>query len=387
VFGAKRQYQLLYFVFFASSNGFAVFRNAYFEELGLTGGQMGLLGAVLVVGGMIAQPLWGGLADRFAASKPVLLLAAGVASVVVLAFPLAGRVPDPFLLLVLATALLSVVRSPITPIANAMILSKGLEYGQIRAFGSIAFGLGSLVIGWLLSRFATEIVFYIYAVGMVVLVGIVRGLPDTEADLTPDLRREAVGLVTDRRFLLLLAVAMLLGGVSSAGSAYFSVYVRAIGAGDGLTGTAWMIKTVGEAVIFLSMARIGLTNRTQLTLGATLYVGTYLVYAAVATEAAILAVQVVLGVGLALYYLAIVNFAHRFAPEGLTSTGQAVLSALGLGTGRALGQLGAGAAMDLVGVQSMYYILAAGAAAALLLSLAFHGPTLRRFGRLSGVGQ
>ncbi|PSP95984.1 MFS transporter [Halobacteriales archaeon QS_4_62_28] len=387
MFGAKRQYQLLYFVFFASSNGFAVFRNAYFEELGLTGGQMGLLGAVLVVGGMIAQPLWGGLADRFAASKPILLLAAGVASVVVLAFPLAGRVPDPFLLLVLATALLSVVRSPITPIANAMILSKGLDYGQVRAFGSIAFGLGSLVIGWLLSRFATEIVFYVYAVGMVVLVGIVRGLPDTDTDLTPDLRREAVDLLTNRRFLLLLAVAMLLGGVSSAGSAYFSVYVRAIGAGDGLTGTAWMIKTVGEAVIFLSMAKIGLTNRTQLTLGATLYVGTYLVYAAVATEAAILAVQVVLGVGLALYYLAIVNFAHRFAPEGLTSTGQAVLSALGLGTGRALGQLGAGTVMDMVGVQSMYYILSAGAAAALLLSLAFHGPTLRRFDVLANAGQ
>ena len=91
--------------------------------------------------------------------------------------------------------------------------------------------------------------------------------------------------------------------------------------------------------------------------------------------------------GLALYYLAIVNFARRFAPEELTSTGQAVLSALGLGTGRALGQLGAGTVMDLVGVQSMYYVLAAGGAAALVLSLAFHGPTLRRFGVLANASQ
>jgi len=385
--GDKRQYQLLYFVFFASSNGFLVFRNAYFEELGLSGSQMGLLGAVLVVGGMVAQPIWGGLADRFAASKPVLLIAAGVSSVVILAYPLAGTVPDPFLLLVLATALLSTVRSPIVPITNAMILSKGLDYGQVRAFGSIAFGLGSLVIGWLLSQYATEIVFYIYAVGMVVLVLIVRGVPDAEADLTPDLKTEALKLVTNKRFLLLLSVTVLLAGASASGSAYFAVYIRAIGASDGLTGTAWMLKTVGEAVIFLSMARIGLTNRTQLTLGAALYVGVYLVYAAVATTAAILAVQFVLGVGLALYNIAIVEFADRFAPEDLTSTGQAVLSAFGIGTGRALGELGAGGVMDAIGVQSMYYVLAVVALAALLLSLVFHGPTLRRLGTAAGVGQ
>ncbi|ACV47706.1 MULTISPECIES: MFS transporter [Halomicrobium] len=385
--GDKRGYQLLYFVFFASSNGFVVFRNAYFEELGLTGGQMGLLGALLVVGGMIAQPIWGGVADRFAASKPVLLIAAGVSSVAVLAFPLAGRVPDPFLLLVLATALLSTVRSPIVPITNAMILSRGVDYGQVRAFGSIAFGLGSLVIGWLLSRFATEIVFYIYAVGMVVLILIVRSVPDADADLTPDLRREAVKLLRNRRFLLLLGVAVLLGGASSSGSAYFSVYVRAIGAPDSLTGTAWMVKTVGEAVIFLSMAKIGLANRTQLSLGAALFAGCYLVYAAVGTATAIMAVQLVLGVGLALYNLAVVEFAHRFSPDELTSTGQAVLSAFGIGTGRALGQLGAGNVMDLVGVQSMYFVLSALAAAALLLSLGFHGPALRRVGNAAGVGR
>ena len=348
---------------------------------------MGLLGALLVVGGMLAQPIWGGLADRFAASKPVLLIAAGVSSVAILAYPLAGSVPDPFLLLVLATALLSTVRSPIVPITNAMILSKGLDYGQVRAFGSIAFGLGSLVIGWLLSRFATEMVFYIYAVGMVVLVLIVRGVPDADADLTPDPKREAVKLLRNRRFLLLLGVAVLLGGASSSGSAYFSVYVRAIGAPDSLTGTAWMVKTVGEAAIFLSMAKLGLANRTQLTLGAALFAGCYLVYAAVGTPAAIMAVQLVLGVGLALYNLAVVEFAHRFSPDDLTSTGQAVLSAFGIGTGRALGQLGAGNVMDAIGVQSMYYVLAAVATAALLLSLAFHGPTLRRVRTAAGVGQ
>lgn len=383
----KRRYQLLYFTFYASANGFIAFRNVYFEELGLTGGQMGIIGAALVVTGMVAQPCWGVVADSFAASRDVLLVAAGVSSVVVLAFPLAGRVPDPFFLLLLATVMLAVVRSPIVPIANAMVLSDGLDYGQVRAFGSIAFGIGSLVLGWVLAWLATELIFYVYAVGMVVLVVIIRDVPDTDADLTPDLRRDALKLLTNYRFLLLLVVATLLGGVSSAGSAYFSVYVRAIGATDGLTGTAWMIKTAAEAVVFLSMARIGLTNRTQLTLAGTVYVGTYLVYAAVATPAAILAVQLFLGVGLALFTLSAVNFAHEFSPPELNSTAQAVLFSLGMGTGRAIGQLGAGNLMDVVGVQSMYYFLAAGAGLAAVVSLFFHAPTLRWLGIARGTRQ
>ncbi|WP_225335426.1 MFS transporter [Halomicrobium urmianum] len=383
----KRQYQLLYFVFYASANGFIAFRNVYFEELGLTGGQMGLLGAVLVVAGMIAQPIWGVVADRYAAGKRVLLVAAAASGVIVLAYPFAGGFPEPFLLLAVATALLAAVRSPIMPIANSMVLSGGLNYGQVRAFGSIAFGIGVLGIGWALDRLPTDLIFYVYAAGMVVFVAIVVGVPEPDADLTPDLQRDAVGLLTDRRFLVLLIVATVIGGISSAGSAYFSVYVRAIGSSDGLTGTAWMLKTVAEAAVFLSMARIGLSNPTKLTLGAVVYIGVYFVYAAVATPTAILAVQPFLGVGLALFYLAVVNFAHEFAPPELSSTAQTLLFSFGIGTGRALGQLGAGGLMDLVGVQSMYYFLAAGGAVAVAVSLYFHGPAVRRLGAAVGTSR
>ena len=64
----KRRYQTLYFVFFAAGSGITAFRNVYFEELGLSGFEMGVIGAVMVGAGMFAQPLWGVVADRFGAS-------------------------------------------------------------------------------------------------------------------------------------------------------------------------------------------------------------------------------------------------------------------------------------------------------------------------------
>ena len=76
MFSETRRYQLVFFVFFGAMNGFVVFRNVYFEELGLSGGQMGLLGGVLILTGMLAQPAWGMAADRFGAGRGVLVLTA-----------------------------------------------------------------------------------------------------------------------------------------------------------------------------------------------------------------------------------------------------------------------------------------------------------------------
>ncbi|MCU4717725.1 hypothetical protein [Halapricum hydrolyticum] len=57
-------YHHVYLTYFAASNDLVSFRNAFFEDVGLTGSQMGLL----VAGGLVAQPVWGVLADRFSCS-------------------------------------------------------------------------------------------------------------------------------------------------------------------------------------------------------------------------------------------------------------------------------------------------------------------------------
>lgn len=372
-----RRYQLVFFVFFAAMNGFVVFRNVYFEELGLTGEQMGLLGGVLVLTGVLAQPAWGMAADRFGAGRGVLLVTAAGSGVAVLAYPLARPLAAPFGFLLLATVAFSLFRAPIVPIATAMVLSDGHDYGNIRAWGSIAFGIGSLGIGWLLAVAATELIFYFYAVGMAVLVVILLGVDRPDADLSPDLRREAVKLLGDRRFVLLLLVAVLTGAISRGGAAYFSVYVRAIGESDGITGTAFMLKTTAEAAIFLSVARLKIGYRTLLTVGLATYMVSFSVFALLPVAPAVLAVQFLLGVGLALYVLSVVNLAHEFSPDGLDATAQALLAGIGLGIGQALGELLGGRAMDVVGVVDLYGLFAGGAAVATAVSLGFHRPMLR----------
>lgn len=361
----KARFQLLFFTQFAAFSGFAVYRNVYLEEIGLTGGQMGIIGAVMTLSGVLAQPVWGVVTDWRGAQKQVLVLGAVVSAVGILVYPLSEGLPDPFWLLVGGTAVYSVFRAPVVPIANSMVLANGFDYGNVRAFGSIAFGIGSLGFGMLVASLGVPIVVYFYVLGMAVLVAVAWGLPGASEDTEDQEQAHPFSLLTNLNFLVLLAVAFLLGMSMRGGSAFFSVYMRAIGAGDALTGVAWTVKTVFEAVAFMYALRLGLSYKSLLVLGSVGTAAQFAVYWATTNPVFILSVQVASGLGYALYYLGAVNLAHDVASETLKSTAQTVLAGAGMGAGGAIGQVVAGRLMDAVGVQDMYvYVAAIGLAAA-----------------------
>ena len=372
----KTRFQALYFVYFISFSGFTVFRNVYLEEIGMTGFQMGMIGFVLIIVGVLAQPAWGLLTDWKGIHREVLIVGAVASALGLLAYPIGdatgGSVAGwevAFIVILVGTGLYSLFQAPIVPIANSLVLAEGFDYGRIRAFGSISFGIGSLGIGVLLATFATSFVVFFYLAGMVVIVALIWNMPARTEEAGSDLTAEAIALLTRRPFLLLLSVAFLLGMASSASSAFFSVYMRAIGAGDSLTGLAWAIKTVFEAVTFLYVLRFGVSYRLLLVVGAAFNAVTNLVYFSTVNPIPIMGAQLFAGIGYATFYLAAVNLAHDMAPGQLKSTAQTVLAAAGIGAGGAVGQVIAGHLMDLVGVQDMYVFLAAFAGLAALVGL------------------
>ena len=55
------RYRLIYLAYFAALSGFGTFRNAFLEDIGMTGFRMGVIGATITVAATAAQPFWGGL--------------------------------------------------------------------------------------------------------------------------------------------------------------------------------------------------------------------------------------------------------------------------------------------------------------------------------------
>lgn len=368
----KRQYQFLYLLLFASANGIAGFRNVFFADIGLSESQMGIIGSVLVAAGILAQPIWGVLADAYGQTKRVMVVGAVVSVLGGLLFPLGMVVESPFVLMVVAAVIYAAFRSPLIPLANAMVLSAGIDYGNVRAFGSVAFGIGILAMGPLVSAFGTVTIFAVYAVGTAVVVVSLRGMPKpSSADLSPDLRRDTLRLLTNPRFVLLLVVAMLVGAATTTGNAFFSVYVRAIGSSDTMTGVAWCLRALTEAVVFVWAIRLGVGHRIELLSGALISAASFAMYVVAGALPMVFLAQIPRGVGFALFTLASVSLAYEYAPKSLSASAQTVLAALGLGTGRVLGQVIGGGIAEANGVVDLYLYLAAASLLGAVCSLVF----------------
>lgn len=377
----SHRYQALYFVFFASFSGFAAFRNVFLKEIGMSGVQMGIVGSLWVAGGILTQPFWGFVADYTRSPVRVLVSAAILSAVAVLSYPLGASLSaHAFAVVAVGTALFSATRSPIRPIANSLVLKQGHEYGVVRSFGSIAFGATVLLTGFALAWVNVAFVVYVYVVGMGVFVLLVRGLPPLEDRVFEGgISSHAIELVRQPVFFVVLVSAFVMGMIGSSGSAFFSVYMRVVGLGDGLTGLAWGLKTVAEAAVFLMLVRAGLSYGLAVALGGVTYAVGFATLATYPSIAPVVLANLALGTGVALLYFALINLAHECAPDTLHSTAQTVLMSVGFGAGGMVGQTLAGWLVDAVGVQRLYLYLAVGAVLLVLLG------GLLRTHRLSGA--
>jgi|GEM_PF-751854 len=390
--GQKVRFQSLFFVQFVAFSGIAVFRNVYFDEMGLSGTAMGQIGFVLLATGVVAQPAWGALTDYLRAERPVLVAGSVLSALALLSYPYAEGLAEPFLVVAVGTALFSAFRGPIIPIATGMILERGYDYGGVRAFGSLAFAVGSLGFGFVVAWLGSVSIVYAYIAGMALLVVIVISLSgssdgdeaddsgggadqtnedDAEgADDTDNLSIPAAlrALVSTPSFVVVVLSMFLLRLSLMGGEAFFSVYMRelsvqlAVGpwtlSPDGMTGVGWAINSGIEALAFVYAVRLRRSYKWLLVVGGVVGVTPNLVYGLTTHPVALLAVQSMGGVGFALLTVAAVNLVHAVASDRVNATAQSLLSALGLGLGGALGQIVAGSLFDAVGLQQMYVVIA-----------------------------
>ena len=360
---SARRYQAIYFVYFAAFSGFVAYRNVFYQELGMSGVQMGLLGSLLVASGVLAQPVWGVVADYTQSPSRTITIAAALSAIAILSYPLSVELPgDTFLVVAVGTVAYAVTRAPIVPIANALVVSRGYNYALTRSFGSLAFGSTVFVLGASLAWTGVSVIVYVYIAGMVVLWALLRGVPSADGQVFEgSLGGQALGLVRQPRYLIVLLAAFAMGFVSFSGSAFFSVYMRAVGLGDSLTGVAWATKTVAEVIVFLALSRLDRWHGVAVVLAGASYAGGFLTLSFFASFGPVLAANLAMGVGVALVYFALVNVAHDCAPPGLDSTAQTLVTSVGIGAGGTLGEAVIGWLVDGVGVQVMYRYLAVAA--------------------------
>lgn len=334
------------------------FLTLYYQSLGLSGTEIGLLAGLVPLIGLIAGALWNGAADATGRYRAVLLAAIAGSWLATL---LIARAID--LRTLLPTVLvMAIFNAPIATLIDSSVVAllgenRG-EYGRVRLWGSVGWGVSALFVGPVLERFGLPWAFVIHLSLMAIcfLIGLRVPLEQTRAPSGSSFGARLRVLLADSRYLVLLLVALVYGISLSMMLTYLFLHMRSMGAGEGLMSLTLTVATISE-VPFLFLAgrfirRFGVNRVMAVVLALT--AARSFAYAWVPTPAWVILINLFHGPTYALFWAAGVAESNRLAPPGLSATAQGAFSGAMFGLGSALGNMAGGVVYDRYGAPFLF---------------------------------
>ncbi|HEY6057286.1 MAG TPA: MFS transporter [Candidatus Limnocylindrales bacterium] len=366
-----------YVAYFSAIGAVFPYLPIYYRSLGLDLSAVGLLAALSAATQLVSAPLWGGLNDTFARSRLPIPAAAMTAAFGAVLLVLARDLPSA----AAGIAIVAIGVAGIGPVLDARTLdllgSDRQRYGQVRAWGSAAFVVSSMLVGILVDRAGVASLFAVYVPCLVLTAVIGLTLPRPAVGRRHvNLLGGAMGVVRGPGMTLFLVGGLLVWTMLQAANAYYSVRVAALGGANQVVGLSWAVGAAVEVPVMFAFAKLSRRFGTELLLvcGAVLFAVRGGAAALAADPLALVAIAPIEGVGFALFSVGAVGFVASRAPTGYGATAQGVYAAV-LGLASIIGAACAGAFVDAAGVQALFGVAAlGGAGASVVVALAVRNP-------------
>ena len=376
-----------WFLFLGGLGVIFPYQSLYFSEnVALLGTQLGLVLAVRPLVGMLAQPLWGQLADRTGSrTRTLVLLAAGTAAGYLL---LAQAKTFPVLLAAMAfAAFFSSAAMPMgTSVSMAALGDRAAErFGKVRVWGTVGFFVLVISFPFLLHRVQAarhlvrepggpsepglELIFYLAAVVSVAAAIVAWRLPREGALAARSRRGDLRLLLRHRPYRRLLYFAFLAHLCLQAPIQLFAPFIVAHGGSIDTVSRMWIPMLLVEIpLIYYSgrtLGRIGV--RGLLAVGVVADGLRWLTCSLVNDLTVMYALQLLHGVVVTGLFVGSALYVESVVPERLRSTGQGVLAMLGISCAGVFSNIGGGLLLEHFGADAPFRV---GGIGALLLGLA-----------------
>lgn len=242
-----------YFLYFSAIAATVPFIALYYQSIGFSGGQIGLLFGVSPLITLFASPFWTGLADAGQRHKRVLFITIGMA-VILMAIVPAVRSFGLLFPVIIGYAFFS---APIVSLVDGATLSmlgdRRDQYGRIRILGTIGWGLCAPLVGVLLQRQGLQWMFWVYALLMGLNLFTVRQIVFAQSASAAPFWHGVRSLLTNRRWVLFLMMAFMAGIGFAQHNNYMAVLMENLGANKSTTGIAMTVSILSELpVMFFS---------------------------------------------------------------------------------------------------------------------------------------
>ncbi|WP_313799330.1 MFS transporter [Cytobacillus sp.] len=336
----------------------------------LNGYQIGTIMSISPIVMIFFQPIWGMVSDKLNAHVKILTattLIAGIFGLGYIAF-------NGYLLVFIIATLVAIFQSAIIPVSDSLSLTYTskvkVNYGNIRLFGSLGFGIAVFVMGRL-SELNQEIIFYSFFFSLLAASFFAVRMPYEKSSKKQKLLGGVREILFNKKFLVFLGITFLVFGPNLANNTYFGLFIDGSGGTYTGIGIAFLLAVLSE-VPFMKVAaswinRIGLLQVA--TIAGVVSLGRWLLYFAEPDLWIIYATSILQGFSIGLFIPAGLQYIRDITPVHITATAITLYSAIGNGLGNWFCTFVGGIIFEESSIFSVYLFFSILAVIGIILSL------------------
>ena len=234
------------------------YASKYFEATGMSTAMLSVILAFTPLISIFTQPLWGTVGDRAKSRNRVL----GFLIVASAALVLLYRVSNSFWWLLPMSILFSSVYTSIQPMGDSIVLEalspENHAFGPLRMMGTISFALTNLIWGLILTPGRMNLVVYMTAIMLMMVLVSTRVLPPTEGHQSSTGRKMNMTAILKMKHMPgLLVLLMLLQLTMGYFYSFFSIYFTSMPGGSSrLLGLCYFMSAMSEIPFLLNADRL-----------------------------------------------------------------------------------------------------------------------------------
>jgi PPP family 3-phenylpropionic acid transporter len=328
----------------------------YFNSLGFSPSQIGILVSVSPVMVLIANPFWFFVKQKLKSGEITLwAILSGILSTIWFVYLSKG-----FFAKLLTFALATFFFNGGTPITESIVISSmnylNRDYGKLRILGSIGFSTAAYILGYL-----TKIDFkYMFIFSNIfILIALIDSifLKEYEYHEIEENSKNTRGSFLE--FSLMLAFGAFAIFSTFSGNTFFTVLVKELKLDPVVVGKQISLMGFSEIPFLFFSKKIveKINNKFLISLGLGAVGIRWFLTSYVSDELPLLLIQLLQGLNYIVVYYAILTYIHKFIPKRLRDFAQSIYWIVVTGLANIIGTLAGGFVIEKIGVINTYRFL------------------------------
>jgi MFS transporter, PPP family, 3-phenylpropionic acid transporter len=347
-----------YYLIFSGVAFIGPFIVLFYQSLGFSGAQIGLLTGLTPLIAMVGAPFWSGLADASQRHRRIMNITLLVTMTTMLVFPFLRAFAPVMGFLLIYNFFFSPVSALSDSATIAMLGDDKHMYGRVRLGGTFGFGLSAPVAGVLVEIYGLIAAFLGCAVLLLLSVLVSQKFVYSKLREGSFSLKNVRVLMANPRWIYFLCLAFSGGFGLACAHYYFFPYMKELGAKESMMGLALTIGMFSEIpMLFYGhklLKRFKAIGLMKLALAATAL--RLLLLAATVNPSTVLIIQLLGGLTFPVVWIAGVSFVDEFSPKGMKATGQGIFNGVTIGFGLAVGGFLGGILLDQIGGRGLNFV-------------------------------